>query len=265
MSKIIEIRKNTKGVDLFGGDIHGSYTEFVEELERRNFDTRKDRAIILGDLTDRGSTSHRAPEFLDEPWFISVQGNHDAFAYYTARELLSMQDKGIPYGSISRDCPNFHDIMTCIQNGGTWLLGQPRHVLEDIVRTFKELPLAIEYQDTDGTPIAGLLHAELAKGTSWQQLKTILQDLPSDFVFSLEGDYPKALVSCVWGRSKATASRTTPVEALTSDGIPYVFCGHNIVSPSPTGPVRIANNRLIDHGLYKTGTVRLYTLDEMTQ
>ncbi|QHW32742.1 serine/threonine protein phosphatase [Paenibacillus rhizovicinus] len=62
-------------------DIHGCYQEFVELLELAEFDSRRDRLILLGDYVSRGPSSKEVVELVmslvQEHGAIALQGNHD--------------------------------------------------------------------------------------------------------------------------------------------------------------------------------------------
>lgn len=259
MSKIRYIKRNPHGIDLFMGDPHGCFTLVEKALEAAGFNKKTDRLFILGDLTDRGPESHRATDFLEEDWIISLQGNHDAFVCKTAELLLEGDDAKLNKSS---------DAATCVANGGSWVLGQSDRELERIVRTFSDLPLAIEYQDENGNMLAGLIHAEVDPDYSWSELREHLESLPDDFVYSLESnESDHILASAVWGRTKVGVRKSRGADAnlddMGTEGAPLVICGHNIVYVAEKGAVKIGNNRLIDHGICKTGVVHLYTFEEL--
>jgi serine/threonine protein phosphatase 1 len=266
MSKFIQIRKNNIGIDYFVGDIHGCYTLLEQELKAIGFDKTKDRLFVLGDLTDRGPESYLAPEYLNQKWFIAIQGNHDAFVYHTAKHF-QCEELGIkPLKETDRD------VATCISEGGSWLVMQTLSTLNEVIRTFSELPILIEYQDEEGKPLAGLIHAEAHIGMSWQELVSIVSKLPSDYVFSLEDDHKSPVGVCLWGRDKNKVARKVPPELRTDDmkmslmtpGIPVVISGHTPIKHEIcNGPLRYENNRVIDHGIYKGGGVHIYTLDQL--
>lgn len=258
MSKILYLKRNLFGIDYFIGDIHGCFTLVEKALEAAGFNKKTDRLICLGDLTDRGPESHRAADFLEESWFISLQGNHCAFVFKTAELLLSGDDAKINKSA---------DARTCVSNGGTWLLGQNDHELERIVQTFAHMPLAIEYQDEQGNMLAGLIHAEVDPDYTWGEVRDYLEQLPSDFVYSLDDETHHVLDSAVWGRTKVSTRKARGIEAnlddLGTEGAPLVICGHNIMFVEEKGAIKIGNNRLIDHGICKTGVVHLYTFEEL--
>ncbi|MEG0868197.1 MAG: metallophosphoesterase, partial [Hafnia sp.] len=189
MSKLLKLTRNTKGIDLFVGDIHGCFTLLEKALEEAGFNKKTDRLICLGDLTDRGPESHRATDFLEESWFISLQGNHDAFVCKTA-ELMLADDKQMNTST---------DVRTCISNGGRWVAMQSDHELKRIVQTFSQLPLAIEYMDEAGNVLAGMVHGEVDYDHTWEEFKAELEKLPHDYVYSLDDDSERAINVAVWG------------------------------------------------------------------
>lgn len=255
MTKFMEVKRNTKGTDYWSGDAHGCISKIEEALERVGFDKSKDRLFLLGDLCDRGPESHRIADLLKEGWALAVQGNHDCVTSHAARQVLmhdySREDK---------------DSRISYSNGGEWIENQKRAVLEDFIETIKYLPIAIEYQDHDGTPLLGLIHGEVPMGSSWTELAVMLQELPWDFVSSLSTQNSDLLHQCLWGRTKIKAAelnKDAASDAYITDGIPYLACGHSIVPQQDGGPFRVANNRYIDHGLYRNEEAILYTLEQL--
>jgi serine/threonine protein phosphatase 1 len=68
---------NTAGRDFVVGDLHGSYSAFLNLLKGINFDKSVDRMFSVGDLVDRGPDSVSCLSLLTEPWFHSVLANHE--------------------------------------------------------------------------------------------------------------------------------------------------------------------------------------------
>ena len=62
---------------LFISDIHGCYDEMVELLNKINYDSNKDKLIILGDNIDRGPNSQGVIKYLRENNILSILGNHE--------------------------------------------------------------------------------------------------------------------------------------------------------------------------------------------
>lgn len=71
------LETNVKGRDFVVGDIHGCVNALKELMGKMGFDPEKDRLFCTGDLTHRGPQSLEALALLNEPWFLSVKGNHD--------------------------------------------------------------------------------------------------------------------------------------------------------------------------------------------
>lgn len=131
-------RTNLTGRDFVVGDIHGCFSELERALERVQFDRSRDRLFAVGDLVDRGPESPRALEFLAQPWFHSVRGNHEQMA-------IDVFDGRIePYAYNA--------------NGGAWFLALPRTEQARYVTAFQELPHVIEFDHPDGS--IGVVHAD---------------------------------------------------------------------------------------------------------
>ncbi len=77
MNLFQEYEPNKKGRDFVVSDIHGCYTDLQNELDRLSFDAVNDRLFSVGDLADRGPESKTALEFIKNPWFYPVLGNHE--------------------------------------------------------------------------------------------------------------------------------------------------------------------------------------------
>jgi serine/threonine protein phosphatase 1 len=142
---------NEVGRDFAVGDIHGCYTALQKALDAIGFDPDVDRLFSVGDLVDRGSESHEVLDWLDQPWFHAVCGNHDLLAW---RRAL-----GLPFPEVEH---LFH--------GGEWLDDLDSDELNRIGQRLAALPLALEVQTPNG-PI-GLVHAD-CPFDDWQHMHTI--------------------------------------------------------------------------------------------
>ena len=68
------------------GDIHGAYTALMQCLERAQFDYRKDRLIVLGDVCDGWpQVKESIEELLKVRNLEYIIGNHDLWALHWAR------------------------------------------------------------------------------------------------------------------------------------------------------------------------------------
>lgn len=87
----LDVGRNLVGRDFVCGDLHGCYGLLMNSLEDKKFDFGKDRLFCTGDLIDRGPDSPKCVGLLNEPWFFSVQGNHERmfFSYILDQRSLT--------------------------------------------------------------------------------------------------------------------------------------------------------------------------------
>lgn len=108
------------------GDIHGCYSLLQSRLAEIGFCREKDLLISVGDNIDRGPENMDVLRLLNEPWFISVMGNHEAMAL----EAFATQDGNMWLG-----------------NGGAWFFelnsAEQQEAIELLLR-FHQLPHIIE-------------------------------------------------------------------------------------------------------------------------
>jgi len=78
VSRFKHFERNTQGRDFAVGDIHGHFTRLQAALEAVDFAPEVDRLFSVGDVVDRGPESERVLDWLAQPWFFAVQGNHEA-------------------------------------------------------------------------------------------------------------------------------------------------------------------------------------------
>lgn len=131
--------RNTDGRDLIVGDIHGFFTKLQVALDVVGFSPRDgDRLFSVGDLVDRGPESALSLEWLDQPWFHAVAGNHE--------------DSAIRWPNGNMDPANY------AANGGAWNIGNtpPERLL--FSDAFATLPVAMELETIGG--LVGIVHAD---------------------------------------------------------------------------------------------------------
>lgn len=85
MARFRRMIANIRGRDLAVGDIHGHFQRLQQCLDAVGFDPAVDRLFSVGDLVDRGPHSEAALDWLAQPWFHAVQGNHEALAITRVR------------------------------------------------------------------------------------------------------------------------------------------------------------------------------------
>ncbi len=78
--QLLRFERNCQGRDLAVGDIHGCFGALMTALNAIGFSPATDRLFGVGDLVDRGPSSHLVIDWLDKPWFFSTLGNHESMA-----------------------------------------------------------------------------------------------------------------------------------------------------------------------------------------
>jgi len=209
MIKHFEI--NTAGRDLIVGDIHGCFSRLQAHLHAIGFEPATDRLFSVGDLVDRGPESDLALEWLAQPWFHAVRGNHEDMAIRW------------PKGNMS--ATNY------VQNGGGWNVSNPPAKQLEIADAFGALPFAIDIETAAG--LVGIVHAE-CPFPSWQDFIEVLATP------DLSNALRKAIIeAALWSRERITAMEHdsiagvravvvghTPVERFTSLGnVLYIDTG----------------------------------------
>lgn len=188
--KIIQLLRhfplNTEGRDFAVGDIHGYFHVLDKLLESVNFDKTKDRLFSVGDLVDRGPWSIRFSNYIFEPWFISVRGNH---------EQIQLQRN--------------HDNEYRVQNGGQWFVNEWIDSQNEIRALLGQLPVATEVVTRHG--LIGFVHANVPFN-DWKLFKQSLVDWNE-----------RVVQFATWDRSRwrYKAPVSEPVE-----NIHHVFVGH---------------------------------------
>lgn len=199
MSFFRRFPKNTQGRDFIVGDIHGCFGVLRRALTAADFNHTRDRLFSVGDLVDRGPSSHEAVDWLDYPWFHAVMGNHEYMALQAA----------------VGDCNEaLHRI-----NGGDWWYALNEAERHRTALAFTELPVAIEIETATGA--VGIVHAEPV-GLDWPEFTDMLvKPLASTLNFAL------------WCRDRYTDKNVQHVA-----GIDRIYVGHTPVkSPLVLGNV----------------------------
>lgn len=180
--------RNDQGRDLIVGDVHGCFSKLAEALADVRFDPNAgDRLFSVGDLVDRGPQSEAALDWLAQPWFFAVSGNHEDMAV----SFLDGQTPASLYG----------------MNGGAWLIGKTDAERLPFGDAFRALPLAIEL-DTPGGLVV-LVHADVPS-TRWEFFRARLQR---------RDDH--AMSAATWSRSRIQRGIDAPVEDVRA-----VVVGH---------------------------------------
>lgn len=211
---VLRLPANTCGRDFVVGDIHGIFDVLDAALLAAKFDPARDRLICVGDLIDRGAQSSRVLEYLAQPWFYSISGNHEQMFLYAMRD-----------GKLDRTFTENN-----IPNGLGWMLEETPEKLLAIARAFLALPHAIEIAAASGKPEdrIGFVHADVPAGMHWDS-----------FMSLLETHQPRMLQIAHWSRDRINTRDRSGVAGLSR-----VFMGHT----TTTAPLQLGNCFFIDTG-----------------
>ncbi len=143
---VLSLESNQQGRDFIVGDIHGMFSAFDTLLNKVKFNPEVDRVISVGDLVDRGPESHRVMEYIEQPWFFSIMGNHEQMCLEAATDPLTHKNW------VNR-------------NGGAWWDSVDELKQQAIRKAFSELPTVAEVATNNGT--IGVVHADISARIGW--------------------------------------------------------------------------------------------------
>ncbi len=222
---------NTIGRDFIVGDIQGCYDELMGALAGVKFDKTKDRLFCVGDLIDRGPKSFECANLIYEPWCHSTLGNH---------ELMMVRSR------LKNDA-NMHGIW--IEHGGLWYVSEEKYVIQDLAKSFSDLPLIISIGN--GEKRVNIVHAELKRMISISHtFSPVTNDDIDNWTFN-ELDVHDML----WGRTLVdirTPKRSWIMQDIDakkpfhSDKLSPTYVGHSIV---PFRPVQVEQQIYLDTGM----------------
>lgn len=152
----LALPQNLAGRDFCVGDLHGQFAWLEKAMENLAFDPARDRLLSVGDLIDRGPESHRALEFLAQPWFFSVRGNHEAIF------LENSNLRGA-------------DLAWLVQAGAEWWLSLDEKAREELYQAFAMLPFTMGVDTQNGR--IGVVHADIPADYDWDGF---VADLPKN-------------------------------------------------------------------------------------
>ena len=233
MSKIKIFNANTNGHDYICSDIHGHFYLLEEKMHEVNFDKSKDRLFCLGDLIDRSYDSPLALQYLKEPWFFSILGNHEIM-------LMDVCESGNPEVK-----SQWHFW------GGDWAEDLTDEELDEYYQAFIKLPIGIELSLTNGKKIS-LIHANLAKDADWNKVKEFLESTPNTNI----NTYEPTLREMLWEKAPIHENYSIDIEPVKN--IHHVFHGHTIVEDI----IVLENRTYMDLGSYKYEKIGFIQPDE---
>lgn len=205
------------------GDIHGCFDLLDSELDKVDFDFVWDTLIAVGDLVDRGPDSEQAIEYIKQPWFYSVLGNHEA--------MLNPGHAGSPW-HVMNGGAWFNDLVEGIQN---------RERALELVKPLRELPIMIEV--VKGDKKFGFVHASLCTNTDWNKAKDICNG------FDRFNEHP-----FIWDRYDVSdMKRGRNLHFFDVQNIDHVYFGHTPLDTAHT----VGNCTWLDTGAFATGKLTL--------
>lgn len=191
---------NVLGRDFVVGDVHGHFDLIESLMQQVRFDPARDRLCAVGDLVDRGPQSHTVIEWLAQPWFFSVRGNHE--------QMVLDHDLGTGE-------PDRHR-----RNGGAWFHDADLSLRKAVAQALHRLPYALEIEQPNGR--VGIVHAEppLLPGQShWHD---VLRNLTGE----QGGDVQQlARRQALYSRSRIELGDESPVS-----GVDAIYVGHTSVA-----------------------------------
>lgn len=205
--------KNSQGRTFFMTDCHGNFDLLHEQMKLHAFDTSVDRLFVGGDNCDRGPTSHWVMDYINEPWYISIQANHESM-------LINAYE--------NPDLRHAYEMLYF--NGGAWYYDLTPQKQKEIYEAFKALPLAIEVETSLGK--VGIIHAEVPRG-DWCKFKDM-----TNAEIEWEGE-----AIAQWARTRYDRQDTTPIK-----NIDLVLVGH---TPTKSGEIeKLGNTWYCDLGSF---------------
>jgi serine/threonine protein phosphatase 1 len=202
--------QNRHGRDFVVGDIHGCFFLLEALLESVQFQPECDRVFSVGDLVDRGDESKRAAEFIRQPWFQSIMGNHERMLLDSKTDPLTRHN-WVQY------------------NGGDWWEETTLEEQVELQLLLRTLPLAFEIATAQGR--VGIVHADVPENLSW---KAFIQALQDD---------KQVREHALWSRKRYQDVYTTGKTSVV-EGIDWLVCGHTPLRR----PLQAGNIHYIDTG-----------------
>jgi serine/threonine protein phosphatase 1 len=211
---------NEQGRDFVCGDIHGGWSLLDRALAACDFDSHRDRLFCVGDLIDRGADSARFPEYLSQPWFHCIAGNHEQLALRAMFEGDS-EAEAIWW-----------------MNGGGWIMDLNRDEGKALIQQLESLPLAIEIEGFGDEPVV-LTHAGLPDD-DWPTVRRRLEGTVS--ICRIE----EPVHSLLWDRLRLRRADTSRIT-----GAKHVFHGHTVLDEI----LCLGNRTYLDLGSVMSGQI----------
>lgn len=180
MQMIKRLERNMRGRDLIVGDVHGCFSKLRAALDAVGFSPDNgDRLISVGDLVDRGPESDLVLDWIGQPWFHPVLGNHEDLAIKFAEGDLD---------------PSLY-----VANGGAWAVANTVDQRNILASAFAALPIAIEIETEAG--LVGVVHA-CCPAPTWGDFAGALRALEAQPELLEAPEANHVLAMAMWSRDR---------------------------------------------------------------
>ena len=223
--------KEIKGKLWAVGDIHGCYNLLMTRLKEIGFDFENDLLVAVGDLVDRGIQNEECVDLIDQPWFVSVMGNHEELC------IRGMENQSYF---------NCH-----IQNGGEWFYDLDYLKQKEIIAKLKTLPIALEVNH-QGKKF-GFVHGHIEQN-NWDEFKSILNNFDQAQHIIKKERFPTEIA--MWGRDRLDEDKKQYTHVT---GVHAVIMGHTVTQK----PCKRDNCYWIDTGAVHWGTMTILDLSKI--
>jgi len=208
---------NLAGRDIIIGDLHG-HTEILHRLlEQAKFDPSRDRVISTGDLVDRGPDSIGCLDFLNEPWFFAVRGNHEQNLAAMITTAAATINRG---QSVADAIPDISDAVARMSATWfpQWLAGRTfdRQYMDAIYTRIMSLPHILVVGD--GRQRFNVVHADLVEAG-------LASDDQIDAAHGLQDSYCEQAL--LWSRTAYRCLQDGYDAPGLDQQLSLTFCGHN--------------------------------------
>ncbi|WP_276968515.1 metallophosphoesterase, partial [Metallibacterium scheffleri] len=147
---------NASGRDWLVGDVHGHFSRLKAAMDAAGFNPLQDRLLSVGDLVDRGPESPAVIEWLSQPWFYAIRGNHEQmFLEYHAQPSAAARRR---YMARAWEA-----------NGGAWAARLTEAQRTAIAEQLQRLPYLMAVDVGAGVSLL-LAHACMPSGSAWPTL-----------------------------------------------------------------------------------------------
>lgn len=209
---------NFAGRDIIIGDLHGHPEILYRLLGQAKFDPARDRVISTGDLVDRGPDSLGCLEFLNQPWFFAVRGNHEQNLAAMIATTATAIDRG---QSIPDTIADLSDAVARMSAAWfpQWLAGRAFDRQEAIYTRIMSLPHILAVGD--GRQRFNVVHADLMEAG-------LSSDERIDAAHGLQDDNRE--LALLWSRTAYRCLQDGYDVPDSDQRLSLNFCGHNATS-----------------------------------